>query len=373
MDRSPRRLIVKARQIGFSQAIALEAVHEALFAPDATVLLVSRNGDLAANLLGYCYTAISGLTDLPTLVKANESEMGFANGSRIKSLPANRSTGRGFAGRSVYLDEYAYQEYAADIYRSVSPIAGHGGRITVCSTPDGHGNHFYQLFAGVDGGQWSRHLVPWRECPVYDQAWYERERPKYTAQQWASEYECDFVASGQAVFRATDIEACAAGWKGLQPASANRTYVTAWDIGRRQDATVGITLDVTEAPWQVVAFERLQGAPYPVIQAAIEKRAAVYVGATYVESNGVGDPVIENLRCGVTPWTTTAKSKQQAITSLALALEQRRFKHDVGQLRLECQLYQWDDAKLIQDCVMAAAIAVHQAAESGPLILWGTE
>jgi hypothetical protein len=47
--------------------------------------------------------------------------MGFANGSaRIKSIPANRSTGRGFAANRVYLDEFAYAEYADDIYQSVS-------------------------------------------------------------------------------------------------------------------------------------------------------------------------------------------------------------------------------------------------------------
>jgi Terminase large subunit, T4likevirus-type, N-terminal len=367
MDRSPRRLIVKARQIGFSQAIALEAAHEAIFRPDSTILLVSRSGDLADNLLGYCYTAIAGLDDIPTLTKTNESEMGFANGSRIKSLPANRSTARGFAGRSVYLDEYAYMDVAEEIYRGVSPIVGHGGRLTVCSTPDGRGNHFYQLFAGIDGGVWSRHIVPWQACPVYDQAWFDRERPKYTAQQWASEYGCDFVASGQAVFDAADVEACADGWKGLQPPTLGRTYVSAWDIGRRADATVGITLDVTNGDFQVVAYERLLGVPFPVQQRAIEARAKAYGGDTYVESNNQGDPVIENLTVPVFAWTTTARTKEAAITSLVLAHEQRRFKHGVAQLKHECLLYQWIDQALIQDSVITAAIAVHCAAHEAPV------
>lgn len=370
-DRSRRRLVVKARQIGFSQVIALEAVHEAITERDATILLVSRNGDLAANLLAYCHNAIAALTDVPDLIKANESDLVFGNGSRVLSLPANPATGRGFAGRSVYLDEYAYQDYAQQIYQSVSPILGHGGRLTVCSTPNGVGNHFYQLFAGIDGGEWSRHIVPWYECPVYDQAWYDRERPNYTAQQWASEYECDFVASGQAVFRLADIEACADGWIGFQSPRSDRQYVTAWDIGRRQDATVGITLDVTSGTLQVVAFDRLLGASYPVIQATIEQRGRDYSGPVFVESNGIGDPVIENLSIAVEPFVTTSKTKWQAITALALAHENHRLKHDIRQLTLETQLYQVDDSKLIQDCVMAAAIAVFSAAESGPLLLWG--
>jgi len=366
MDRSPRRLIVKARQIGFSQVIALEAVHEAIYRPDSTILLVSRSGDLADNLLGYCYTAIAGLDDIPTLTKSNESEMGFANGSRIKSLPANRSTARGFAGRSVYLDEYAYMEVAEEIYRGVSPIVGHGGRLTVCSTPDGRGNHFYQLFAGIDGGKWSKHIVPWQECPVYDQAWFDRERPKYTSQQWGSEYGCDFVASGQAVFATADVEACSSGWLGLQDPRAGRRYVTAWDIGRRADATVGITLDVTDDSFQVVAYERLLGVPFPVQQRAIETRAKLYGGETYVESNNQGDPVIENLTVPVFAWTTTARTKEAAITALALAHEQRRFKHGIAQLKHECLMYEWKDDRLIQDSVVTAAIAVYVSAYEAP-------
>jgi hypothetical protein len=343
MDDSPRRLVVKARQIGFSQVVALEAVHGAVTTSDDTTLFVSRNGDLAANLLNYCKIAISGLDEIPALVKDNESEIVFANGSRIKSLPANRSTGRGFAGRRVYLDEYAYQEYAADIYRSVSPIVGHGGRLTVFSTPDGRSNHFFQLWSGIDGGEWSRHEVKWNECPVYDQEWFNRERPKYTAQQWASEFDCDFIASGQSVFEAADVAACADGWHGLKPPANNRQYVTAWDIGRRHDATVGITLDVTDGDLQVVAFERLLGVPFPTQQKAIEARARA-----------------------------TAKTKEAAITALVLAHERRRFKHDIPQLRLECQLYEWQDDRLIQDCVMAAAIAVYNADSSALPFSWLT-
>jgi hypothetical protein len=366
-DRTPRRLIVKARQIGMSQAVGLEASHKAAYTPDSTVLLVSRNEKLAANLLGYCYTAIETARDeLPALTRQSQSEIEFANGSRIMSLPANRSTGRGFAAGDVYLDEFAFQEYAEDIYRSVSPILGHGGRLTVLSTPDGRANHFFRLWSGIDGGEWSRHLFDWRACPVYDDAWYERERPNYTAQNWASEYECDFIASGQAVFRDEDIKRCEDGWLGLQPAQPGRHYITAWDIGRRADATVGVTLDVSAEPWQLVAYERLLGVPYPAIQQRIELRHAAYPGEHWIESNGVGDPVMENLHVSVDPFTTTRKSKADAITALALAHEQGTLKHGVKQLAVECQLYQWDDKDLIQDSVMAAAIACWRADQFAP-------
>jgi phage FluMu gp28-like protein len=162
-DKARRRLVVKARQIGWSQVVAIEAIHKAIFSPDSTILFVSRNEKQASHLLGYCYAAISGIRDeVPVPVRQNQSEMVFANGSHIISLPANKSTGRGFAAGDVYLDEYAFQEYAADIYRSIVPTLSHGGRLTVFSTPDGRANHFYQLWAGIEAGEWSRYLV-W--CP----------------------------------------------------------------------------------------------------------------------------------------------------------------------------------------------------------------
>ncbi len=366
-DRSRRRLIVKARQIGMSQAVALEAAHKAAHVPDSTILLVSRNEKLAANLLGYCSTAIAGIRDeVPELVRQSQSELQFTNGSRILSLPANQSTGRGFAAGDAYLDEYAFQLYAEDIYNAISPALSHGGRLTVLSSPNGRANHFFQLWAGIEGGDWSRHEIKWTECPPYDEAWYAEMRPQFTAQRWASEFDCDFTASGQAVFRDEDIRRCADGWEGLQAAESGHHYITAWDIGRRADATVGVTLDVTVEPWQLVAYERLLGVPYPAIQRRIEQRHHDYPGEHWIESNGVGDPVMENLNVNVEPFTTTRKSKADAITALALSHEQSKLKHGVKQLAVECQLYQWDDKDLIQDSVMAAAIACWRADQFVP-------
>lgn len=363
----PRRIVLKARQIGFSQVFALEALYTAIHSPEATVLLVSRSQDLATNLLRYCYLTYNGLTDAPELTKANESEMGFANGSRIKSIPANRSTGRGFAATTIYLDEFAYADYAEDIYQSVSPAVSQGGRLVIGSTPNGIGNLFHSLYLG-DG--FTRLTVPWWQCPAYyteteqatgvpkeQSAWYVRERPKYTAQQWAAEYECDFVGSGVVVFAQDAINAAEVGAVGEQPPQPGRSYVTSVDIGRRQDATVINTFDTTETPYQRVAHERVERVPYPVIQQMIEQRARAYPGQLWVESNGIGDPVIENLDVPAQPFVTTAKSKVQAIQSFVLLLEQGRLKAQwTAQERKELMLYQWDDRNLVQDCVMSLAI-----------------
>jgi hypothetical protein len=89
------------------------------------------------------------------------------------------------------------------------------------------------------------------------------------------------------------------------------------------------------------------------------------MGKTWVESNGVGDPVIENHTESVEPFVTTVKTKTQAIQALQLLVQQGRFKHGEEQLDREMSLYQHDDKALIQDSVMAAAIAAYQAVGVG--------
>lgn len=376
----PRRMVLKARQVGFSQVFALEALYAAITEPECTILLVSRSQDLAVNLLRYCYLTYNNLKDAPALIKANESEMGFDNGSRIKSIPANRSTGRGFTANRVYLDEFAYAEYADDIYQSVSPAVSQGGNLVIGSTPNGVGNLFHELYVAGEG--FLRQGVPWYECPAYwtdaekalgivkeQSAWYLKERPKYTMQQWASEFDCDFAGSGDAVFKGADIDEAQAGAVGEQRQLAEHRYLTSVDIGRRNDATVINVFDLSVMPFQRVHHERHEQLPYPLIQTNIEHCARAWPGTLLIESNGPGDPVIENLDVHAQPFVTTARSKVQALQALALLLENRLLKAMwSGQERKELVIYRWDDKNLVQDCVMSLAVGASRLIELTDLL-----
>ena len=194
-DRSLQRLVLKARQTGISTLIAIEADHASLYIPNNLTLVVSRNQDSAQEVLDYCHRIFEGLEAPPCYAKRNESEIALQNGSRIVSLAATRDAGRGFAASRVYLDEFAFAAYAEEIYRSIRPTLAHGGHLTVISTPNGRQGKFYELWE-TGGSEWTRHRVHWRDCPAYGEAWYQRERPNYSARDWASEFECDFVASG---------------------------------------------------------------------------------------------------------------------------------------------------------------------------------
>lgn len=388
-DRSPRRLILKARQTGISQTVAIEARHTAEFTPGSTTLVISRTQKLAEDLVRYARGAAPQRADNP-IVRDNTLGLEFANGSRIVAEAATKSAGRGFAASRVYLDEFAFHEYDEDVLRSVSPTVANGGSLTVLSTPNGRANLFYLLWSGEFGEDWSKHLIHWTASPVYyplvertkgtppeQVPWYRKERPGYTRRDWASEFECDFVESGGAVFTA---ETCERVYDKRLPSEDPRTWIEApntftyWDLGARQDATVGMTVASVAGKMPVVAWSRME-APneWPAIERAIADRLARYPnGRHFIESNGIGDPFIAHLRndlgLAVEEFLVTPRSKTDIIRALAIACEQDVFRHGSRPLYTEMLRYQVDDAKLVQDCVMAGAGAVYVANQAGVLL-----
>ena len=221
---APQRIVLKARQVGVSQLLAGEALCLAKHQEGATVLFVSRNLAAAQHLLRLVSQLLEEDMREPAVVRKNESEIAFANGSVIRSLPATEDTGRTFAATAVYLDEFAHMPWADRIYQAVVPCTARGGRVTVVSTPYGKANAFYRLWQENLLG--ARQAVPftlhWSECPEYNPdgchlqdpearqrvgergEWYRRNRPRFTVEQWAQEYECDFIGSSALVYREFD-------------------------------------------------------------------------------------------------------------------------------------------------------------------------
>lgn len=223
-SKAAQRIVVKARQVGVSQAIAGEALFLARHFDGATVLFVSRSLAAAQHLQDMVRALMA--PDEVEVQRRNRSEVAFENGSVIRSLPATERTGRTFSATAVYLDEFAHMPWAEGIYQAVAPCAAQGGRITVVSTPKGRGDAFWRLWqeSGLGVRPFERFRIHWSECPEYNPeghllndaderrrvgeagAWYQAQRPRFTEDQWAQEYECDFVGSGSLVYREFDPE-----------------------------------------------------------------------------------------------------------------------------------------------------------------------
>jgi len=374
-DRSQRRVILKPRQVGVSSVLALEAVHTAIFRRDVQVLLVSRNLLAAQSVIRYAHQIIGSLRGEPLTRRASTTAITLSTGSEIQSIAGHPDAARSFSPVAVVFDEAAFTANAREIFEAVLGI---DCRLTVASTPNGRHNLFYDLWRDREG-IWSHHQIDWQSNPEFDAAWAAAKQALLTRSQWAQEFGCDFVASGEAVFAAADIARSAAGWDATlgERAQTDPTIAVqiAWDIGRRADHTVGVALASDDQEhWHVIDFDRFVRVPFPEIAERIATMSHRYPQADVrVESNGIGDPLIEYLEVPVEPFTTTARSKVQALQAIQLLLEQGTLHipvEDVPALVEELQVYEWDDKHLRQDAVMALALAADGVQNAPGLGVW---
>ncbi len=150
-DDAQLKIVVKARQIGYSFAATLRAVLECVRRKTTWIFL--SKGERQSRLLmekvqehiqscGIVARASESAFFEGTLIKQLETR--FANGSVIYGLPANPDTARGYTG-NVTLDEFAFHADAEKIYTALFPSITRGFGLEVISTPNGEQGKFYEL------------------------------------------------------------------------------------------------------------------------------------------------------------------------------------------------------------------------------------
>lgn len=210
-------IILKARQIGVTWLIAGYCLWLAMFHFGVAILIVSKTGDDAAEILRkirYLYRF------LPEWLKAqagepdNTTHFSFTGmDSTIQSLPATEDTGRSRSATLVVLDEAAHGKFKQNdeqIWASIEPLAE---RVIVISTANGLGNWFARTWAAAVSK--TSDFVPiflgWFKHPGRDQAWFAHKVKNLAKWMRAQEYPASpdeaFVQSGRPVF---DIEALTA-------------------------------------------------------------------------------------------------------------------------------------------------------------------
>ena len=117
-------LILKARQLGISWISCGYALWLCLFHPGKAILLFSKGQDDANELLRRVKVLYERLPEwmrdaLPQWIVSNTTKFEFNNESRIESLPATQSAGRGRTASLVILDEAAFLQWATTLYTAL--------------------------------------------------------------------------------------------------------------------------------------------------------------------------------------------------------------------------------------------------------------
>jgi hypothetical protein len=191
-------LLCCTRQWGKSTCAALIALHEALYAAPAMIILVSPSQPQSTELFKKIHSAWSQLPGAPRATQESLTRMQLANGSRIVSLPGSERTTRGFSACTLLLMDEAAR-VPEELLAAVRPtLAATGGRFFALSTPAGKRGWFFE--AWTKGDNWKRVQVKANECPRIKPEFLAEEMDQLGPMIYSQEYDCQFIDPETSVF-----------------------------------------------------------------------------------------------------------------------------------------------------------------------------
>lgn len=416
------RAINKPRQCGISTIAAAQAAWEFDNVAGAQIVIISKDKDAAVNFHKYIYNILYSVRknnpNAPKLLKTNERETTNVNGSRIVSLASSKETGRSFSATHLFFDELAFIEYADDIWQAANAtLSQTKGRVTGISTPKGRANLFYQIFESIPNSRcdgcgcqyckkhplnkmgFQTFSYAWWDVPTYNPyykeykaaetaidrkkwiekaktgEWYQTERPKYTDLQWRQEFEGAFDANVGTVFSTRQIEktfvrnyldevidkrSIFTYWYTSEKQN-NHDYAVGIDLGRKNDPTVLVTYDYTTKPARLVDFKYIEAGSvdWEDLKREAKDHLLHWKGESKHDGTGVGDVMSDALDGYSEPFIFSKTGKQNLVEQLQHAMDSGSIRMPkIPLLYREHQRYTWDDKDLVQDTVMANALAI---------------
>ena len=172
-------LFLKARQIGITWVALMYCAHDLIYHPGHTVIALSKTRNDADELVRR-FGMI--LENMPALLlgggisfDVKKSEVVIKCGSkksRFKSFAASRSAGRSFTANILLIDEWAFQEWAREIWTSAYPTINRptGGKVIGISTIK-RGTLFEELWTGENN--FKKIFISVFADPRRSAGWYE--------------------------------------------------------------------------------------------------------------------------------------------------------------------------------------------------------
>ena len=175
-------LFLKARQVGITWVALIYCAWEMIYNPGYTVLALSKTKYDANELVrrlglifGNMKTLLSG--GGIRLCEKKESVVLTRDGAEsvFRSLPASPSTGRSLTANLIILDEWAFQEYAREIWTAAYPTVNRptGGKVIGISTIK-KGTLFEELWRSGEG--WHKNFISVFADPRRTKEWYENTK-----------------------------------------------------------------------------------------------------------------------------------------------------------------------------------------------------
>ena len=301
------------RQTGKSTTCVSYLLHYILFNDNVNVGILANKLSTARDLLGRLQLAYE---QLPMwlqqgIVVYNKGSMELENGSKILAASTSASAVRGMSFNIIFLDEFAFipNHIAEQFFSSVYPTitSGTSTKVIIISTPNGM-NHFYKLWVdaqkGRNGYAWNE--VHWSKVPGRDAKWKETTIANTSERQFTQEFECEFLGSVDTLITASklrtltydDVLTTNGSLDVYEQPISNHDYIICVDVSRglAQDYSAFVVIDITHAPWRLVAKYRDKDVR-PMLFPNIIFNVATNYNKAYVltEVNDIGEAVSASL------------------------------------------------------------------------------
>ena len=203
-------IINKSRQLGISTLVAGFSLWTMLFNKDKTVLCIATKQETAKGMVEKVQFMYN---NLPTWLRGNKPisdnklSLKLANNSQIVATSAASDAGRSYAVSLLSIDEAAFIEGIDKIYTSIKPTIATGGGIIALSSPNGIGNWFHKTYTDSQIGKNDFFPIElkWNLHPDRDEQWEVTERANMSPREFAQEYDCDFLGSGNSVIEPDNL------------------------------------------------------------------------------------------------------------------------------------------------------------------------
>jgi intein/homing endonuclease len=204
-----RVVVLKARQMGVSWLMAAYALWTFLSKPGSNIIFISKREEDAAKLLAkavFIYRNLPPRFKFEANKRDSDTRLAFRSeqlNSTMSALAAVKGAGRSETATLVIPDEWAFQEYAEEMYGGYEPTVGIYGEIKGCSTANGPQGLFYSIYQSAKLGKNGFHpaFLSWSLRPGRTQEWRDSKAEEFrlagTPELAAQEYPC--IAAGERV------------------------------------------------------------------------------------------------------------------------------------------------------------------------------
>jgi len=197
--------LLASRQIGKSTLMTIFILWMANFFNDQKILLVANKEATAIEIFSrvrMAYELLPNWLKSPVVEYAKTS-MELENGSRISITTTTGTAARGQSVNVLIIDECAFieQHLMEPFWASVFPIVSscEDAKVFMCSTPNGTGNLFYDIYTGAVEGtnEWAHDKILYHEVPGRDDKWVAKIKGGLASEEkFNQEFLCHFLNSG---------------------------------------------------------------------------------------------------------------------------------------------------------------------------------